>query len=430
MLIDRMLRRASCLLAAGTAYVVACTSLEGLSGDAGAEAGDAIAPQEMGGADVGADADAAVDVVVDSGPGDGAIDPCAEIDAAAFLDAGDAGLSWTLPSTALTVCEDGGPPRDLGGDPQNCGACGRSCRQGAGCTSGYCDPVGVVSLIYKPLLYGMDNGSFYFTDSAQIFGAPSGGAAQVVLNSSGGFLVGRVTSNVIAAYSAALSGIALLNVATAMVDPVPNSSGVQMLALTSTHVYWTNRLDRRVYRGPLAGGTTEIVLGPSSSPPLVPFTIVSDQRRVFWAEWDENALGGGTAIGMYDPDAGATRQAFPGMQLRTMASDQDYLYLLDATTGGVYRTPKRSLSTIVPIAVLPMERPAAWTVATAVDAAHIYVVTLWGGGSDSSLIAIPKCGGRPLEIVRDGVNGGLVLDDAYVYYGGAYESSGILRVAK
>jgi hypothetical protein len=408
--VDRAIGRALATLA--VACAVACAALLRID-DVGYNATDASSD----GRDAALDEQA---VAVEAA----SQDPCPDVDAADFLDADYDVHPSTAPSA---VCDDSGLPRDLGGDPANCGACGHSCRGGA-CAGGFCAPTEVVATEGYTILYDRDDSYMYFASANSLSRAPTdGGAVETLLDAAA--LVptfGRASDGRILAISQNPSEIVRFDIATQAFAVVPGSATPVLLALAPAFIYWTSYLGRDVLRAPLDGGREEVVFGTSG---LLPQTIAFDGTQGFWAEWDDLQLDAGSALGRYDPDSGASRYALPDQWGRALALDATYVYWSDAASGRVYRSPRSAPMSFTPIAVLPPGLVTYWTVAAAVDARNLY----FGAqiAANGGVVMVPKCGGRPRQLVERDLpsTGVLALDESSLYYV-AYNGSGIFRVPK
>jgi hypothetical protein len=366
-------------------FSAACSELFGIDqGFLGSKDGgedDGLAPADASRGDATAPESAPPDspTAVDAPNGADAVRPAAD----AAADAGEAGCSDPQ-------CDGGCAPGrtscgracvDLTTDDGNCGACDHSC-EGAGCMSGMCQPIALVSSLVDPAGIAVDTTNVYFTDGVgNVLGVPIAGGFPFLLASGQNFATGFATDG--------------------------------------TNVYWSDLgtydpdggwYDASVMKVAVDGGSPVLVAGGQHDP----IAIVAEGTRVYWADNSTGAIlvlaiDGGT------PAPLATGLSFPS----GIATDGTSIYCAEHGNGTVERFPiDRDAGP--PQALLAFTLPNVWTIAIAGGSA--FWVT-WGlpdrdgGYTHGAVMQLPVDGGIPATLAsRLNDPSGIAADPTNVYW--------------
>jgi hypothetical protein len=173
-------------------------------------------------------------------------------------------LAASAPPACAATCN--GTCVDLDYNPNNCGACGHSCK-GQACLGGQCQPL-VLASGYNPSALAVDSASVYWTNM-NMNPTGSSGVFKVPLNG------GAVTQLSTTLYSAQLQGIGI--------------------AVDGTNVYWNDDVGSggSLLSVPVGGGaTTTLVSGTAFEDVKV------DATNVYWAGNMGGAVNAGTIMKM------------------------------------------------------------------------------------------------------------------------------------
>lgn len=335
-------------------------------------------------------------------------------------DAGDVFVPCTAPAAECdgdpaTVCET-----ELDADPQSCGSCGHDCLGGS-CVSGKCQPVALVTS-GTPTRLALDATHVYYVDynGGGVFSVPKGGGTPTTLATgqksvriavdashvywtneqsneirrlpkAGG--ASEVVHNATAAYGFALDASLVYYTelrAGGSVAVVPKVGGVPIVisasenwpfevALTASHVYWTqlsNNADVR--RAALGGGTPESVLTSLPNPTA----LTNDGTTVFVAVLG-NGNGKGQVIALPISGSGSTVLAQSQQQPRGLAVDGVHVYWTNGGDATVMRIAKDGSDNQVPELLASGGKTA---LGIAIDAEAVY----WADDLSSTIHKLAK----------------------------------------
>jgi hypothetical protein len=282
--------------------------------------------------------------------------------------------------TCKTPCNGTCP--DVANDPENCGACGRSCL-GAGCSSGLCQPVVLVSGVPLITHVEVDETGVYFDHLDT--NAPNWTSASV----------GRLAK-------IGLSGGTPTILAT---DNFPNRSP-QEFALDKTSLYWALG-GGAVLKVPRGGGTPS-TLAPIDS--VYTISLAVSPSYVFYG-------GSGNSV-MRVPIQGGTPQpsVASGVPMMRMAADSTYVYWTD-TSGGTVRKVAATGGSVVTLA---SGENAPFGIA--LDANNVY----WASQGAGTLKKISLNGGTPTLLATGGAREHIDVDATHVYW---TAGNSVMRVA-
>jgi hypothetical protein len=318
---------------------MACASLAGLTG--GAVEGDAGADET--GVKHG---DARADGTLGHG-GDGGADAASE----AGNDAGSDG-----PCDAM-----------LSSDPQNCGACGRSCGV-ENCQDASCSPRVLVTGLKLTGGIAVDSKNVYFLTTTTVDSVP-------------------------------LDGGTVSELATGLTD-------VNYLAIDSTYAYVS--IEPPTGTGPvlrirLTGGTP-YTLAPNRE---APNGVAATAGKLFWAEQGDGGMNGAV---LSIPSAGGTPSVVVSGEIgpEQLAVDSDNVYFSNWDWGGnsVVQAP---LSGSAPITLAVLPRPLG----IAIDTSNVYFSNIGDAGTVNQ---VHKGGGTVLLLAHTPSAGTLASDGTSVYW--------------
>jgi hypothetical protein len=286
---------------------------------------------------------------------------------------------------------------DVSSDPDNCGACARSC-QGGGCASGSCQPVMLASGEDQPIRLTANGGWLYWTDygSGEVKRVPVSGGAVETLASGQRDLSGLCADGTHVYWIVSLGADAGIWSAT-----LDGGAPVQLAAgspsNTVVHIgdrlYWGDRFSKEIMTLGVDGGS-----GASWSLGAVATDIASDGTQLFWGGYSNalasqggifrSSLDGGSIEGRLDGLDGGIEQVAPAHIPARIALGPGLVGWLEAT---FYQTPEGHY-----------------------DDAGIWIAPLDGG--EPRQVA-PLAGQNYTTLSGgQGLTGGLASDEDYLYW--------------
>jgi hypothetical protein len=315
---------------------------------------------------------------------------------------------------------------DAMSDPDNCGACGHSCRGGA-CVGGACQPVALVDGAH-PVVNGIwdvaiSGSTAFFTSwcaSAPVFSVPVDGGTATALAPGNDFAtcgVGMAVDEKLVFFGSvdyASEAGSILFVPRSGGKPTSLVAGLQgrpFLAVDGSHVFYllTWSTVPGVFRMGRDGSGGTTVHSTSS------VALAVDAQFLYVAEAFGNII-------RMSKD-GSSKQLLAGSNKPVdMTVDATSVYWSDATEKAVYSVPIAG-GNVTRLAVGMLQSPNE----LAVDDRSVYVACAGGG-----VVAVDK-DGTNLRVVASQPEltiSGIAVDDTFVYWGNDGTPSGLWRVAK
>lgn len=417
-------------LAIGLAGAVACQQLGGLSGGVTVVGDDGGTPISETGAPVPdvASPDTAPACTADTTSD---VDNCgscghvcpARTNGSPVCKAGACALACAAGFANCDADDTNGCEIRLDDDPQNCGACGRSCL-GTACTKGACGVTNIVGPFDTPTGLALDATNVYWTSSSGtggVFKCPRDGctAATKLYDAAG-------------ANALALQGTTLLwggnqlTRGTIAGDPSASiyASGVWGIVVDTTYAYVNDPFGVLVARVPLAGPDAGAPVYLSNDDGFSS-AIAIDQGYVYFSLGGTSNLYGIARC----PSGGGAYQVLLTLPQTARPSsivvDGTSVYFADAAAGAVRKLPKTGLAdggapTDLLLGLASPQRIAS-------DGANLFV-TEQGGGR---VLAVPLAGGASVVLASGQASPTeLALDATWVYWTNHAATGGIARVPK
>ena len=258
-----------------------------------------------------------------------------------------------------------GCPEDLTSDPEHCGACDHSCLGGA-CENGQCQPVLIADGQSSPLHVVANDESIYWTS--------------------------YVTSG----------GIRRMNRETRQIAQILNGlDRPAYLALTATHLYWTEHTGDVVMRSDLDGNDPQVL---AQTPEVdQAFGVAVQRTTLFWV----NGGGGGGIQQLSIGFSGPPTEIFGSLSLPEglWLHDGD-LYVAEENGGTVYRWPPGGPAEIVADGLSD-------PVGVAADDDYVYITDQAAG----QLLRVAQPSGDA-EVIHedDDQNGGVAVTDDAIFW--------------
>jgi hypothetical protein len=307
---------------------------------------------------------------------------------------------------------DGPCDAQLSSDPQNCGACGKSCGV-EDCLDASCAPHVVLSGVDVSGRIVVDSKHVYFFGDGGIGSVPvTGGSARSIVS-------GIANLNYIAVDSENVYFSVELSVGTAPVEraplaggPItvlaPNRDGANQVAVQGDVLYWAEQgdgSDNGAVMGVSTDGGTPFII---SAPQIGPEELVVDSENAYFTNWDNS---GKTVVQVSlftrMPEPLATAVFHP----ISIAIDSSNVYFADVPyadngdSGTVDQVPKGG-GTVITLA------SSLFASVVASDGVNVY----WTDRDQGTLQKVPVGGGPVVPMLSNlGPTFGMALDDVSVF---------------
>ena len=348
-------------------------------------------------------------------------------DRAETMDAGRKALDAPAPDDAQethdagneAACDDA----TLSSDPQNCGACGRSCGVEA-CEDASCEPRLLVAGLPLDGPIAVDSKSVYFLTSTTVDSVPiDGGPVSELATSQSNQNYIAVDSAYVyisveappAPYYGPLERVPLTG--GAVTTLAPKRVGPNQVTAFGGVLYWAEQGDGgdtgAIYAIPPDGGKPTVVIGEEVGPER----LAIDSENVYFANLDW----GGTTVVQASLHGGLTITLASVDIPLAVAVDSSNVYFSNIGDGGsVYQVPKGG-GTVIKLATTPR------AIYVASDGTNVYFTDQDRG----TLNKVPVGGGSPAKPLLSGLASpvGLALDATSVYCS-ATGSGSIVRLNK